>query len=424
MRRTRSAPGDLGQAPGTKLRVVLVSEDPVLARACEAVLANFSGYEWEFRQAEETLAGEADVYVWDFEYCQSSFQESALDKRAIHLALASAAQVQTLRNVRSAVVTTVVKPFSSNYFSAVLETVIRAFADEGGPVAWTSGLDRSQRQHLLQRLLHLNMRLQEHHIEQMNFLARALHDFRAPLTAISGYSSLLRGESLGPLNLEQIDILERMEHSISRLSRMATDTFQLSLRNRASDVVHFRRGCIHTCIQDALEEMAGIANLKGLTVTDKIIPPETAVRFDSDQITRVLVNVLDNACRFTPVGGLIELEAYPCVCEGLPRREQEEDRGVRSTNGGSVQPNAYRIDVRDSGPAIPPDRTQDIFEPYTSYEGGRDRSGCGLGLAVSRMIVEAHRGRILAESGEHGTTISVILPLFPDGTQPDAGLSD
>jgi signal transduction histidine kinase len=79
------------------------------------------------------------------------------------------------------------------------------------------------------------------------------------------------------------------------------------------------------------------------------------------------------------------------------------------------EPNAYRVDIRDSGNSIPAEHIDHIFEEYTSYAGGRDRSGGGLGLAISRMIVDQHDGRIWAENTESGPMFSIVLPAFrPD----------
>jgi two-component system sensor histidine kinase KdpD len=72
--------------------------------------------------------------------------------------------------------------------------------------------------------------------------------------------------------------------------------------------------------------------------------------------------------------------------------------------------NCYRIDVSDSGPGIPPECLSSIFEEYTSYSGGKDRSGAGLGLAISKGIVELHKGRIWAEPRSRGATFSFVLP--------------
>jgi two-component system clock-associated histidine kinase SasA len=77
----------------------------------------------------------------------------------------------------------------------------------------------------------------------------------------------------------------------------------------------------------------------------------------------------------------------------------------------SRSPNSYRIDIRDSGPQIPAEYIGKIFEEYTSYVGSQDRSGGGLGLAICRMIIHAHEGRVWMENTEYGPMFSFVLPV-------------
>ena len=76
----------------------------------------------------------------------------------------------------------------------------------------------------------------------------------------------------------------------------------------------------------------------------------------------------------------------------------------------SRQPNSFRIDIRDSGPGIPSDHLSRIFEEYATYSGGQDRSGGGLGLAICKMILQQHQGRVWAESGLQGAIFSIVIP--------------
>ena len=112
----------------------------------------------------------------------------------------------------------------------------------------------------------------------------------------------------------------------------------------------------------------------------------------------------------------------------LPGREPSNFRAIPTSgnaaphrppfqrNGGArrhniPEPNTYRIDIRDSGNAIPAEHIDHIFEEYTSYAGGRDRSGGGLGLAISRMIIAQHDGRVWAENTRSGPMFSIVLPV-------------
>jgi K+-sensing histidine kinase KdpD len=125
---------------------------------------------------------------------------------------------------------------------------------------------------------------------------------------------------------------------------------------------------------------------------------------------QVFLNILDNACRFTPKGGSIEIRGYPFFWERRAGHSLMQPPIERRINV-NTKPNSFRIDIRDSGPAIPQEHLISIFEEYTSYSGGRDRSGGGLGLAICRMIVAQHEGKLWAENTDHGPMFSFVLPL-------------
>ena len=86
----------------------------------------------------------------------------------------------------------------------------------------------------------------------------------------------------------------------------------------------------------------------------------------------------------------------------LPKERRSRD---------AKEPNSYRIDISDSGSAIAPEHLESIFEEYTSYAGGRDRSGGGLGLAICRLIIDQHRGRVWAQNTNKGPMFSLVLPV-------------
>jgi signal transduction histidine kinase len=271
---------------------------------------------------------------------------------------------------------------------------------------------RADRDEILQCLIQANLQLQEYDQDRTNFLARAVHDFRAPLTTSGGYCGLLLSEALGPLTDDQKEVLRRMQHSIKRLSRMASAMFELSIGRHVKRQPELRSGNIRECVEQALHEMAPVADGKNISLSVDLEPPTGTLYLEAGQIEQVLINLLDNACKFTPKCGSIEILGYPYFWE---RRSAchppvgNDDR--RSWN--SPAPNSYRIDIRDSGPLIPREHLEKIFEEYTSYAGGQDRSGSGLGLAICRMIVTAHEGRIWAEVTEEGPRFTFVLPAHP-----------
>jgi signal transduction histidine kinase len=260
---------------------------------------------------------------------------------------------------------------------------------------------------MLQCLLMANVKLQEYEHDRTNFLTRVVHDFRAPLMAANGYCSILLQETLGPLTESQADLVKRMHRSLKKLTRMASAMFQLSVGKHVMRGLDLKESSLETCAQNALHEIEHLAHDKRLTVSLNLSDPEGPLCLDPEQIEQVMVNLLDNACRFTPKGGAIHVSGYPVYSEEIsekhpPRREQQRF---------SPTPRAYRVDVCDTGPGILPEHLENVFEEYTSYAGPEDRSGGGLGLAICKMILTAHGGQIWAENQPGGAKLSFVLPL-------------
>ncbi len=162
---------------------------------------------------------------------------------------------------------------------------------------------RADRDVMLQCLIQTNLRLQEYDQDRTNFLARAVHDFRAPLTALSGYCGLLLAEPLGPLSESQKEVLRRMQHSTRRLSRMASAMFQLSVGRQVKQRPGLQKGDIRACLDQAMHEIGPFADEKRIAVTAHMEPCEEPLYIDAEQIEQVLINILDNACKFTPKAG-------------------------------------------------------------------------------------------------------------------------
>jgi signal transduction histidine kinase len=167
--------------------------------------------------------------------------------------------------------------------------------------------------------------------------------------------------------------------------------------------------------EQALHEISPFADDKSIEITTDIVAPAHPLFFEPGQIVQVLMNILDNACKFAPRGGSVELRGYPYFWD---RRNTDSTipPAAERRSGKVTEPTAYRIDVSDSGTAIPAEHLEHIFEEYTTYSGGRDRSGGGPGLAIARVIVNQHDGHVWAENTETGPMFSVVLPFC----KPDA----
>jgi signal transduction histidine kinase len=264
--------------------------------------------------------------------------------------------------------------------------------------------EESRAKDVLQCLLMANLKLQEYDQDRTNFLARAVHDFRTPLMSASGYCSILLEEAMGPLNSSQADLVQRVQHSIDKLTRMAAGMLQLSVGKHVVRAPDLREAPIEACITTAVREIERLIHDKHITVSVRLSDPPAPLYLEPQLIEQVVVNLLENSSKFTPKGGTIEVRGYPTNMPEYGVRAGGQDSSPES-------PNAYRVDVSDSGSGILPEHLQSVFEEYTSYGGSQDRSGGGLGLAICKMILTAHKGQIWAENISGGARLSFVLPL-------------
>ena len=397
---------------GSAITLTVISTNPELLSLCRDVLRELAepltGLEYHSNPEE---VGQAQLCLWDYESATNQVPESLRNFRIFYLVHPSELD-SLLKSEPAAEGHILLKPVTRSVLRTFLASAVPG--KEKAPWAVLGKL-RANRDDLLQRLLHANLRLQEYDQQRTNFIARAAHDFRAPLTALSGFCGLLAGGQLGSLNDQQKEALKRMEQSAKRISRMASAMFELSIGAKVDRKPALREGDILERIKQALHEILPLAQEKQISVTAKdILPPARPLYFEPIQIEQLLVNLLDNASKFTPCGGVIEVHGYPYFWErrflvrGSAPIERRED-SVR-------QPNSYRVDIKDSGPGISENRLKHIFEEYTSYAGPQDRSGGGLGLAICRLIVSRHEGHIWADC-QNSTTFSFVLPYWRGDTQ-------
>jgi signal transduction histidine kinase len=348
----------------------------------------------------------ADIYIWDF-HAEAALPETVgQGEKHKHFFLLQRRQMAAFREkVPSPDVNLLLKPVTRATLKACLGQIKPA--DAPSPQLHSVRADRDE---MLQCLIQANLKLQEYDQERTNFLARAIHDFRAPLTAVSGYCGLLLGEQLGPLVEDQKEVLQRMQYSTSRLSRMASAMFQLSIGQRVESRPNFQKNDIRECIDQALHELMTFADEKRISISLELHPPTAALLFERSQVEQVLVNILDNACKFTPKSGCVEISGYPFFWDRRRHHMNGSSKSSDRRSNDSRAPNSFRVDIRDSGPGIPAEHLDRIFEEYTSYSGGQDRSGGGLGLAICKLILHRHQGRIWAESSSEGAIFSFVLP--------------
>ena len=390
---------------GCGSRIALIGNDQRVYELCCEILAN--------RRHQLIVADprppfpDAEIYIWDYRQgLEIPWQKVAEDPRS-HLVLVERRELAESRSAKLAAAMLALKPVTQAVLAAWLEKTLE---DHASGVA---GRLRQERDEILQTLMETSLRLQEYDQDRTNFLAKAIHDFRAPLTASNGYCGLLLDGQLGPLTAAQAQVLGRVQASLKRLSRMTAAMFQLSVGQRVQRVPNLERGDIRDAVNQALHEIQPLASERRIKVRVTLAPPMQDMYFEREQLEQVVLNLLDNATKFTPKAGQIEVRGYSCFWD---RRSHRVQRPVEKERRSRSRPmtNAYRVDVQNTGPAIPEERLGRIFEEYATY-GSSQSFGSGLGLAICKVIVQQHKGRIWAENLEGGPMLSFMIPLAPEG---------
>ena len=379
-----------------EMHVCLVSSDQKLRHFVSEIVGN--GF---FSLAPSEPLAEADFYVIDFQP-SSILPRFGGPNFGNQLFLVDPKDLTAFgQQICGAPGCVLLKPFARRAFEAFLDSFRQTW--EARYNRQQAERFRSERDELLQHLLQANLSLQEYDQERTRFLARALHDFRTPLMSLRGICGLLLEGEVGPLNQQQRELLQRVENSSARLARLSAGMFELSIEGRVQRSLRFEPGDVESCIRNALHEVSTFVHEKQLLVDSHASPPPKTMFMESQRIEQMLINLLENACRFTPRGGKIDVRGYS-VCW---------DFHHIAPRGSAGFPNGYRIDIRDSGPGIEPNMLGAIFEQFTPAVGPADRSGGGLGLAICRLAADAHKGRVWATSSEEGAVFSLVLPFDP-----------
>ena len=242
-------------------------------------------------------------------------------------------------------------------------------------------------------------------------LASAAHELKTPLSVMTGYTDLLLGQLLGPLNDQQRKVLEEMKQSGLRLQRFVQDFLAFSALESGKIRISKELGHVNECIAEVLEHWSSRFEQKRIRWEFR---PDTSLQpifFDPLKLQHVISNLIDNAVKFTPEGGKVSVSTSGYLWE---RRSYRQTLPVASERRSTREHkmNAVRIKVSDTGPGIPPEYHQEIFNEFLRLQQTSDSHGMGLGLAIARRLVEAHAGKIWVESEPgHGAAFSLLLPM-------------
>jgi signal transduction histidine kinase len=235
-------------------------------------------------------------------------------------------------------------------------------------------------------------RLAELNQLKSNFIANVSHELRTPLTHIKGYLELLVEQELGPLSNEQAIALGVMGKSEERLEQLIEDLIQFSLVARGQLNLEMHPVNLQEVVVEVVQDATQYCKKAHLTLITDIPQEIPKAMADHQKILWVLTHFMDNAIKFTPEGGLIQIKV--------------------KIGGKRVE-----FSVVDSGIGIGPERIEEIFLPFHQLDSSATRryGGTGLGLAMARQIIEAHGSTIKVQSKlGSGSSFEFSLPIFQE----------
>jgi len=223
-----------------------------------------------------------------------------------------------------------------------------------------------------------------------DFVSNVSHELRTPLTSIKGYSDLLVCGAVGALNDQQSYFLKIIQGSADRLTMLINDLLDISRIESGRLKLETKPVQIEKVLHSVVEMIRPQCDKKNLSLSLNIEPNIGLVLGDESRLAQVVTNLVGNACRYTPEGGNITM--------------------ALSTSSDTV-----RVDVIDTGIGIAPEDQAKVFQRFYRVDTPlvQQVAGTGLGLPISKMLVEMHGGRMWLQSEVgQGSTFTFILPLY------------
>lgn len=221
-----------------------------------------------------------------------------------------------------------------------------------------------------------------------DFMSMIVHDLRSPLAGILAGADILKGGMAGALNDDQAQVVEILASSSRRLMALVNEVLDMSRIDAGRLTLHRTSAAPESMVRRTIDETRFLAGEREQTVEAKVAPGLQPLDVDQEKVEQVLINLVTNAVKFTPLKGRITVQAE-AVKEGV------------------------RFTVTDTGPGIGEEELKHLFQKYSELAGRKkaDLKGTGLGLFICKSVVEAHGGTIGVESRPgKGSTFHFTLP--------------
>jgi two-component system phosphate regulon sensor histidine kinase PhoR len=311
----------------------------------------------------------------------------------------------------------VLAAFFARYFSSKLGSIIEYAAqlsqgnfsarlqdpgsDELGILSGKLNDTGAKLQLMFEQLQHEQVELEKLERIRKDFVINVSHELRTPLASIQGYTETLLDGALHDAQ-NNMKFLRIIHQNAERLARLTADLLTLSRLELKSQKLQFDSYYINPLLENSRDSMQPLADKKDIKLDLELAPPATEVFCDSEALHQMLMNLVDNAVKYTPEGGRVMMGARPC-----PQNSQ-----------------MVEIYVRDTGMGIPPEDLPRLFERFYRVDKARSREmgGTGLGLAIVKHLAKAQGGEVNVESRiNEGSTFSFVLPSLDLGLQEHDG---
>jgi|GEM_PF-4020073 len=251
------------------------------------------------------------------------------------------------------------------------------------------------------------------------FLANMSHELRTPLNAILGMTEALQDRILGPINEKQLTSLQTVERSGNHLLELINDVLDLSKIEAGQVELELAPTEINHLCKASLAFVQQQARKKKIQLETKLMPNLTRMVLDERRIRQVLINLLNNAVKFTLEGGCVTLEVRLQATAGGSQTNSSltsppSDISDRSAQNQSAQNYLY-LAVSDTGIGIAPEHLDKLFQPFVQIDSALNRTyeGTGLGLSLVKHIVELHGGQVgVSSTLDLGSCFTIALPCY------------
>ncbi len=227
--------------------------------------------------------------------------------------------------------------------------------------------------------------------QRAEFASRVSHELRTPLTSVAGALDIVLSGYAGELSDKQQRYVEMARQAATRMNTLIDQLLEAARAGAGRVALVRARMDVASLVRDVADRYRDVASTRPVQLTARITTKSATIEGDVERLTQVLGNLLSNSIKFAPPGGVVDVEVFAPA-------------GIASVVG---------VSVYNDGQPIPDDDRERIFDPFEAATPGRRVGGTGMGLGISRAIVEAHGGRIWVESSDAGTKFVLTLPTAP-----------